>query len=317
MNIKSNKIFYLGIEGGGTKSTAILADKDMKILVQRKGKALNYHAIGEEKVKSNLVNLISPLLRKAEGGKTYTVLGAAGLDSPKGKNFYTRLIRLVLPKGAVYEVVNDSKIALEVRCRGEKNRIVVISGTGSNVYGESGNNSARSIGWDFVLGDEGSGYDASLKALRAAIHAWDGRGEKTILNELVLKNSKVRSMEEFIPKLYKDLLDKKMNLKYYIASFAPIIDRAIEQNDQVAIGIRDQLVPELVIGVQAVADRLSITSKKFCVGTMGSMWNMPGLEEAFKQQVRKHFTKVYFSDNRDFGAFGAILLAKKLKSRNT
>ena len=48
------KKFYLGVEGGGTKSTAMLVDEDDDIIMQRIGKALNYHSEGKESAKNNI-----------------------------------------------------------------------------------------------------------------------------------------------------------------------------------------------------------------------------------------------------------------------
>ena len=55
------KIFYLGVEGGATKSMAILSSDDREIILTKKGGALNYHNTGESGTKNNLSKLIFPL----------------------------------------------------------------------------------------------------------------------------------------------------------------------------------------------------------------------------------------------------------------
>lgn len=306
------KKFYLGVEGGGTKSTAILVNEKNVILGQRKGRSISYHSVGEQTVKTNISSLIGPLLKKARGGKIRIVFGLAGLNTPKEETLYKKIIRSVLPRGCAFDAVNDAKIALESRCPNVKDRILVISGTGSSVYGESGKKSAKTIGWDYLLADEGSGYQFGLQASRAVIQAWDGRGQKTVLQKLLLKTMKVKNVEELLAKIYNDIINKQKSPKYYFASLAPLIDQAIESNDQVALRIRKEASQELVKGVWAVAHRLQIAKKNFGLGFIGSTWNMPGFQGQFKKEVKKQFPKVWFSNIDEPGVWGAILLAKKL-----
>lgn len=302
----------MGVEGGATKSTAILADEKSKIVGQRRGRALNYHYLGKTGVKKNLAGLIRPLIKKAKAGDLYAVFGFAGLDAPQDALAYEAIVRSVLPKNSVFEVVNDSKIALEVRCPEDKDRILVIAGTGSNVYGERRSKSTRSIGWGFLLGDEASGYDFGLKALKAAMRSFDGRGKKTVLEKFVLQKIGVQTMLDAVPKIYEKVSEKKRNVKHYVASFAPLVDRAARQKDEAALAIQREAVDELAKGVSAVAQKLRLQEKKFCLGLMGSVWNMRGLRERFQKEVTKRYPRVCFSENQDEGAWGAILLAKKL-----
>lgn len=306
----ANKVFYLGVEGGASKSTAILSGDDKKIILTRKGKALNYHNIGESALKKNLSELISPLLKRAHGGRLHAVFGFAGLDTPADGMTYAKVVKSLMPKSSKFQVLNDAQIALKARCPGENNRILVISGTGASVYGESVSRSARTVGWGFILGDEGSAYYNGLKALKVAVRSWDGRDKKTLLEGLVLKKLGVSRMEDFMPKFYAKASGG--NVKRYIASFSPLVDEAILKKDWAARDIRNEAARELIAGVFSVAKRLNFKGKEFCVGTVGSQWKMPGLLDIFKKGVKEEYKKVYFSDNKDSGAWGAVLLAKKL-----
>lgn len=307
---KLKKTFYLGVEGGATKSDAILCDENLKIVAQGKGKALNWHDLKTDTVRKNLAGLISPLTKKTKGAKIYGIFGLSGVNTPKDKVFYTKLVRSVLPKGARFEVVNDSKVALESCCPEAINRIAVISGTGSNVYGENGSVTAWAVGWGFLLGDEGGGYDLGLKAVRAAIRSWDGRSKKTVLEDLVLEGMKAKTMEDFHSK-FLDNVSKSESIKQYVSSFAPLLDKAILQGDWAAIKIRDRGAKELAKGVFAVASRLGFERERFCVGITGSQWKMPGLREVFEEEVKKQCPNVQFSKSAGSGVWGAVLLAKK------
>lgn len=308
--------FFLGVEGGATKSAAILVDANDKVLGKRKGKALNWRNEGETGVKRNLHALISPFLEKAKNGKIYAVFGFAGLDTKKEEAIYARIVKSVLPRDSLFRVVNDGDIAMEAKCPNEKSRVLVISGTGSTVRGENKGKKAMSVGWDFILGDEGSGYAVGLMVLKAAVRAWDGRGEATALRDFVLKKTSFKSMEEFIPGFYRVSRNNKQSVKSYIASFATVVDAAILQRDGAALRIRDETVKELMGGIRAVASRLEIENRKFCIGLAGSVWKMPGLKELFTKEASKQFPRAIFSKRENSPVLGAIALAKQLHSRN-
>jgi len=307
----SKQIYYLGVEGGATKSTALLVNEKGRKVGSRIGKALNYHNLGKKAVEENLAALIGPLVKKSKGKKLYAVLGLAGMNTRKDQLIYIKMTQSLLPRNSVSKVVEDAKIALEAKCPNDMDRILVIAGTGSNIYGESGKKRAKTNGWSFILGDEGSAYDVGLKVLKAATQSWDERGQKTILETLVLELMKVKTMEDMIPKLY-GTIDKGKEMKYLVASFAPLVDKAIRKNDVVAQQIRNETARELLKGVDTVGKRLNLRGKSFCLGLIGSQWKMQGLEGHFKREVKKLFPRVRFSDRQEPGVWGAILLAKKL-----
>src|SRR3989338_1749198 len=310
--MKQKKFFYLGVDGGATKSTAVLADFKGHAIKTRHGSALNYHALGFVAAKKNLAVLVKPLLKKAGRASVRAVFGFAGLDTKKDGATYRKMVASIVPQRVSFVVVNDAKIALETQCPNEKNRMLVISGTGANVYGENDGKTARSIEGDFLLGDEGSSYEMGLKALRAAIRSWDGRGKKTVLEKMVLQKTGSRNMEELQNKVYDIWHKKPAEFKTFIASFSFLVNGAIIKNDHVAQAIRDESANELTIGVCAVAGRLKLAKKPFCIGITGSGWKVRGLETIFKKAVKRDFSKAQFSKNsKKTSISGALLLARR------
>lgn len=308
-------IFFLGVEGGATKGKAILANEEGKIVEENSGSALNYHNVGKERAEKNLIALIRPLLATAKNGKTFAVFGFAGFETKEDGALYGAIAKRVLPKNAVFQVVNDAQAALEAKCPGFENRIMAISGTGSTVVGESGKKRAKSIGWGEILGDEGSGYLVGLKVMKAAVRSWDGRGEKTLFEKLVLRRTGTKTMEDFIAKVYAAFQDTHRNVKSYIASFAPLIDEALKKGDKEAVRIRKETSEELLLGAKAVVRRLGLEKKEFCLGCTGSGWNMPRLHQMFRESVKKEFPMVQFSERKESGAWGAVQIAKRLNNK--
>lgn len=310
----TQKKCYLGVDGGATKSTAVLTDFEGRIIKNRRGRALNYHAIGAKTVRKNLAALIKPLLKKAGRVPMRAVFGFAGLDTKHDEAAYRKIAASVMPKRASFTVVNDAKIALEAQCPNEKNRLLIISGTGANVYGESGNKTARSIGWDFLLGDEGSSYEMGFKALRTTIRSWDGRDRKTVLEKMVLRKIGAKNMEELQNKVYELWHKNPAGFKVFIASFSVLVHKAILKKDRAALAIRDEAARELLIGVRAVARRLKFGNRPFCIGITGSGWKMKGLEATFKKSVKKDFPRARFSSSKRQTVYGALMLACQLRN---
>src|SRR4030095_12707011 len=84
-------------------------------------------------------------------------------------------------------VVNDALVALEAGAPRQPGG-GIISGTGSISYGRHARGeAARSGGWGYVLGDEGSGYWIGRAALRAVLREADKRGPETSLTEMLLE----------------------------------------------------------------------------------------------------------------------------------
>ncbi|MBI2644005.1 MAG: hypothetical protein HYW95_00645 [Candidatus Wildermuthbacteria bacterium] len=314
MNPKK-KIFYLGVEGGATKSTAMLVDEREIAIAQNKGGPLNYHGIGIATTGKNLRQLLRPICKKANDAKIIAVLGLAGLDTEKDRGVYEKIVKAVLPSNSLWQVVNDAETALELRCQNDSMpRILAISGTGSSILGEYKGKKAKSIGWDYIFGDEGSGYEVGLKILKTAAKSWDGRNKKSILEKIVLQQTKIPTMEKLIAATYQRISQNPNATKQYIASFSQYLDQALKRNDWAAKQIRKETAQELVRGIEAVIRNLHIQKKAFCLGFMGSVWNMQGLKALVQKRIKQLYPKVQFSSNNDEGVWGAILLARKLSS---
>lgn len=314
--MKHEAIFYLGVDGGASASRAVLSDEEGKSVCESEGKALNWHSLGKEEVEERMARLLSPLLAFVSHKQGYivcAVFGLAGLDTKEDEHVYQEIVLRMLPQDCRVLVVNDAKIALEATCQGKGARIVVISGTGASVYGEYQDRSAKAIGWDYVLGDEGSAYSIGLAALKAATASWDARGQETLLGELCLSHLEVKDQDEFVSSFYSKFADEQEGGKRFVASFAPLVHEALLENDALAIAIRDKAAQDLALGVGAVAKRLILfSSDAFCLGRVGSTWSMEGFYGAFQKRVQNNFPNVQFSERTRSPVEGAIVLAQNM-----
>jgi N-acetylglucosamine kinase-like BadF-type ATPase len=301
--------YFIGVDGGATKSSAGVAVADGKIISQKSGPALNYHTLGKNLCERNLRSLLRPLFKKYKRIKR-VVIGFAGLDTKKDLQIYKRIVKKVVPAGVKFSLFNDAEIALADFCPKRAAGILVISGTGSSVYGEFGSRKAKAVGWDFLLGDEGSAYWLGLSALRKTIRSWDGRGKKTILGKLVLKKAGKKDIPSLMPEIYKHWHERPQEFKKYIASFAMLFHRPSLQKDPVAKEIIETAAQELALGVKAVIKRLGIKKELLYVGFIGSAFKNPRLSPLLVAKIKKIHPQTHFVYNVN-PIKGAINLAIK------
>lgn len=303
--------YVIGIDGGASKSIAVLMTREGKIKKEIRSKAINYHTIGELGVRNHLHYILSSFLKRYN--IKAVVVGVAGLDTKEDFAVYRRIVKALVPRPIPFYICNDTKAALEDSCPDSKARLIVIAGTGSNVYGEYGHTGARSGGWDFVVADEGSAYGMGLAGIRAAIRSYDGRGEKSLLLErLVCRKAKVNDIPMLVTEIFTIWHRKPEDFKRYIASFVRAVDEAALKGDKTARKIiREDGAEELFLGARAVMKKLHMMREPICVGYIGSNFKAPGLRDMLSRKIKKIANRATFVSEVHAGR-GAARLALKL-----
>lgn len=140
----------------------------------------------------------------------------------------------------------------------------MISGTGSICYGiDRQGNQVRTGGWGHLIDDRGSGYAIAVDILSSVVRAWDGRGEQTILTELVFEQLGIKELTELIHYIYAPERSKKE-----IASLAALIGKAGEQKDAVALNIQERTADALYEMVQAVHKKMPAEKELVLAGSV-------------------------------------------------
>ncbi|AXX29371.1 TIM barrel protein [Actinosynnema pretiosum subsp. pretiosum] len=123
--------------------------------------------------------------------------------------------------------------------------VVVVCGTGSGFLACSGDAPPVRVGGCEYLGsDEGSAFDLGLAGLRAAVRGADGRGPRTALTDAYHPSPAA---------LARELADRS-HPKAAVAALAPQVCRAWVDGDEVAAGIVDRALDDLVTGARAAAE---------------------------------------------------------------
>ncbi|MGB5176906.1 MAG: BadF/BadG/BcrA/BcrD ATPase family protein, partial [Thermoanaerobaculia bacterium] len=158
--------YVVGIDSGGTKTVGLLADETGEVLAKARGGGANLVIHGELSVEKVLYQVMEDL--EPPGPIDAICLGMAGVDRPEEKELIQGLLRrLGLRKNI--RIVNDALIALVAGAE-EGVGIVVSAGTGSIAYGvDPSGETARSGGWGYLLGDEGSAFWLGHAAVRQGV----------------------------------------------------------------------------------------------------------------------------------------------------
>ena len=225
--------FVIGVDGGGTKTNAILVGLDGTVYAEAAGGPTNLATVGTAKAAQVLLDLFLECCATAKAEPELlqnVVLGLAGAGRPAVRADLTdKLLAAAAKKKFPLKsivVETDARIALEAAFAGGPG-VALIAGTGSiALYRTEDGKYLRAGGWGHVLGDEGSGYAIGRDGLQAVMRQFDGRGEKTLLTKKAFEHFGVSNVEELIPKIYTEGAD--------IAAFAPRVFEAVVERDRPA-----------------------------------------------------------------------------------
>lgn len=260
----------LGIDAGGSKTVALLADANGRIVGEGRAGGANLQAHGELEVEKVLHHVID-LAMTAQAGATAVCLGIAGVDR-EGDAEVIRGIMRRLGFRAHTLIVNDALIALvagvPLRDAGAAGPgLVLVCGTGSIAYGVNASGfAARAGGWGTALGDEGSGYWIGRRALEAVTREADGRGPQTRLTPLVLAHFSLSRPEQLVSEIYDHAQGKRA-----IASLGETVEQARAEGDAVAAEIMRKAVDELALAAASVIARLEMRGSQFPILLSGGL----------------------------------------------
>jgi N-acetylglucosamine kinase-like BadF-type ATPase len=169
--------YYLGIDGGGTKTTCAVGD-DSHLLATATAGPSNIFRVGEAQGRESLQQAVREACAAAgiaPAEIAHTCVGGSGAARAEIAATVRRALAEML--STPIDVVGDMEIALEAAF-GEGPGVIVIAGTGSIAFGRNRQGAtARAGGWGFAIGDEGSAHWIGRAAVSAVLRAADEAGE--------------------------------------------------------------------------------------------------------------------------------------------
>ena len=226
--------YYLGIDGGGTKTEFSLTDLDGRLLEHTILGASNPVDIGIENAKQVLRDGIYQVCHNVDLRAVSVYAGLSGGITGNNQALIAEFLRS-LSFGAVGSG-SDVDTALQI-CLQEGDGISLIMGTGIVAFARKGDQRHRIAGWGYLLDKGGSGYNLGADALDSALRHIDGRGGSALLLRLI-ENRLGKALVESIAPIYR-------NGKTGISSFAPLVFEAYRQGDAEAARILHRNVQEV------------------------------------------------------------------------
>jgi glucosamine kinase len=261
--------FLLGIDGGGTKTYAVITDSSLQIIGEGFSGAANPLRVGLEDAVRHIDQAVADACAEAgiEIGDIDSACAAiAGINHPIHYHTMKDALDEALQIAGL-ELVTDARAALEGALDG-KPGVVVIAGTGSIAIGvnEKGEQ-ARAGGFGPTLSDEGSGYYIAQRALKAVVSSFDGRSPRTTLAERICKRLGVASPSDLPGVIYNSDSEP-----VEIAPLAELVDQAAQEGDEVAQQILTSAGRELGRLASSVIEKLGLSSRVFRVACVGSVF---------------------------------------------
>ena len=283
--------YYAGIDGGGSKTLAVIVDENGQAIGRGVAGSSNNQVVG---VAVAAYNIGEAVRIAAESGGIYLpleriVVGLAGVDRVADHTLMLNAIEklnIVVPINILLD--NDAKLILYALPKAVG--VGLIAGTGSIALGcNSGGKTARAGGWGYVCGDEGSGYDLGRKALQAAVRYADKRGPKTRLLKMILQEWQLNEASEIIGKVYQSGAPSNQS----IASLARLVFEAEAQGDTTAQKLVAQAAQELALAVKVTAVEVGLGQTEEAGLPLalagGLLVNFDSLRQKVIEQLETHF----------------------------
>jgi N-acetylglucosamine kinase-like BadF-type ATPase len=263
-------LLFLGIDGGGTKTNAVLMNSAKEILAEGHDGPANPLRVGVETAVSNILRATEDACDR--GGLNPSDISAAtlGLAGVRRRDIRERVRERFCKRLDIKNttIVTDAEIALFGTTMG-KPGLVVIAGTGSICLGKNDKGeTAISGGWGPLAGDEGGGAGIAQTALHTIAKASDGRGRKTALTERAAEYFRASGPDNLIVAIYSPQVDNSR-----IAGFARLVVETALDGDEVAIDILKDAGRELGVAACAVIKKLGLGRRKIPIGCVGSVFN--------------------------------------------
>jgi N-acetylglucosamine kinase-like BadF-type ATPase len=296
---------FVGIDGGGTRTTAVVTSEAGNVLARVQGPAGRVDVREPAAGALTLADLTRTALSEAHTDAPAAALccALAGAGRPYERNALEHALRTHGVADSIV-VVGDAEAALQ-DAFGDGPGILVIAGTGSSSWGRGENGQVeRCGGWGHLLGDEGSGWAIGSAALHAVVQSHDGRKSATKLTASIMQSTGVEAADGLIAWT-------AAAAKAEIAALAQLV-LDLAETDASARGIVETAARDLVEHIAALHARLGPWRGTVVVALTGGLVevNRP-LRPFVEAEIRKRKLAVELLSRPVDAAHGAALIAQR------
>ena len=179
------KTYYIGIDGGGTKTKFDLFDSDKNSIASITTPTIHPAQASFKEVVSVLNTAKEKLLANINDRdyvlKVGAGLGGYGINADYRKKLEDEFSTVF----DEFKLYSDAYAAMLGALAGEDG-ILMIAGTGSIALAKVGDETFRCGGFGYRYGDEGSAYSIGKALISRALKEADGRLDKSIISDLVM-----------------------------------------------------------------------------------------------------------------------------------
>jgi N-acetylglucosamine kinase-like BadF-type ATPase len=308
----------LGVDGGGTKTHAVVADEQGSLLGSALAGPSNWEVVGIGGTGAALRVAVMEALEAAgvaPEAVEASVFGLAGVDWPSDLE---RLRFAIEPLGlrGPRELVNDSFVALRAGASRPWG-VVVIAGTGAVAAGRNRAGEVfRTLGLGAVYGDFGSANDVSVEAVRVVADAYTGRGPSTALGELLCRHLGLGTVAEVLERLSRR--EHGGRIEDDLEGLAPVVIEAANGGDLIARDILERAGAGLGASAVLVARTLRMLDTDLEIVLAGALITGASrfVSDPFEVAVRREAPSCRFVHLHAPPAVGAALMALEFLGRS-
>jgi len=306
--MKKNFYYVIGVDGGGVKTFAALANLNGKVLATAKTGSSSPRNVGFEKAIDNLAVAIKLLLKKIKDKNIVSVfLGLPCLEEEfKGKEEKIKKElkkhKEILPifKGKV--IIGSDQLVGFRSGTDKREGIVLIAGSGQVVHGWRGKKEIKISGWGYLT-EKGSAFWVGKRGLETVFEHLDGIGSKTLITNLLFQKFHLRKREDLLTKIYSG------NLQNNICLISIFVDQAAKRGDKISKKILIEGGKELTKTTKIAIRKLGFQKRKFPLVLIGSMFKSKLILETVKKEIKKFAPEAEIIRPEKEPVFGAIKLA--------
>ncbi|MFZ0635470.1 MAG: BadF/BadG/BcrA/BcrD ATPase family protein [Candidatus Acidiferrales bacterium] len=259
--------YFLGFDGGGTKTDCVLLDAEGTVLRKAQGGPSNPLRAGYSRAWFAVSGAADAVMAR-QSLRAVDIRGICagfgGAGRPSVAKRMSTFLQRSFPKAEV-KVTTDIEIALAAAA-GTGPGVVLMAGTGSAAYGRNSQGKVlRAGGWGPWLGDEGSAFDIGRRALTAVRRYEDGMGAATTLSDRVFRTVECRDWASMIERIVKNPDD-------VFPRIYPVVARAAEEGDAISRTILAGAAAALLELAEHVIRNLNLGDEKFPLVRSGGVF---------------------------------------------
>ena len=307
--IKIIVAYYLGIDGGGSKTTCVVGD-EFSVLGSASAGPSNITRIGEARARKSLHRAIRKACEAAKIDSRQVHRACVGVAGAGREEISTSIRKMIAELiSAEIEVVGDMQIALQAAL-GAGPGVVVIAGTGSIAYGrDAQGKTARAGGWGFAISDEGSAHWIGRMAVTALLRSADqAAGDRVAppTSALFREIKTAWTVESF------QQLARTANTNPDFAALLPAVLAAAGAEDEAARQVLAQAGKELAELAGIVVQRLFAEGEAAIpLAMVGGVFRYAhSVVEIFSNTLRKLDSRLQINPNVVEPVTGALLMAR-------